>query len=158
MDNKWKIVFAAIIIISSGIGYFTAEMPFRIFRLKIHPYNCQCISHRKHVTHPVLPPDKDIMGNDDIHIDDTEGDDNVGHDVESDITYPVYVPQTNVSSEPEIHKCYCGNGRVKRPVSSDMVEMPDQLCPECGENMPYYNRHIHEDCSNCEGKGYYTIP
>lgn len=83
---------------------------------------------------------------------------NDNNDVTTNTDNPVYFPQADVISEPEVHQCYCGNGRVKKPLSPGLVETPDELCSECGEIMPYYDRHIHVDCDDCGGKGYYTIP
>lgn len=135
-------------------------MPFGFFSLKIHPYNCQCFKHRKPVHAPFNRPSININTDETDITDNTNYTDksiNDNNDVTTDMIYPVYPPQTDMTSEPEVHQCYCGNGRVKKTLRPSLVEMPDELCSECGEIMPHYARHIHVDCDNCGGKGYYRI-
>ena len=160
MNQKYQVVLALFIIICMVIGYFTADKPFGIFSLKIHPYNCQCFKHKKPVDVPFNRPILNKNTDETDITDKTDNTDkriNVNTDVTTDRSYS-YPSQEDVSSEPEVFQCNCGNGRVKKTLMPSLTETPDKLCSECGEMMPYYDRHIHVDCDVCGGKGYYTIP
>lgn len=151
MDQKTQVILALFIIICLAIGYFTSDMPFSFLGHRYHPHNCQCPLHKKPVDVQFNRPSINIKN------DNTDKRANVNNDVIIDRSYPEYPSQTEVSSESEVYQCSCDNGRVKKPLRPSFTEMPDKLCSECGEVMPYYDRHIHVDCDICGGKGYYTI-
>lgn len=60
----------------------------------------------------------------------------------------------NNSSNQRMCRNCNGTGRVKVYISSAVYDSNVSVCSECNEVMHSYDKHIHQSCSVCYGKGY----